>query len=47
MSKKALTVRIDEAEHKEIMKYLIDNNKSFNEYVLELIRKDMQKKDSD
>lgn len=41
MSKKALTVRIDEAEHKEIMKHLIDEGISFNEYVLKLIRKDM------
>lgn len=41
MSKKALTVRIEEEEHKAIMKHLIDEGISFQEYVLELIRKDM------
>lgn len=41
MAKKALTVRIEEDEHKKIMKYLIDKDMSFQEYVMKLIEQDM------
>lgn len=42
---KAMTVRLKDDEYKKIMKYLIDNNiKSFQQYVLELINQDMNKK---
>lgn len=40
--KKALTIRIVEEEHKEIKRHLIELELSFNEYVLMLIRKDME-----
>ena len=38
---KKTTVRIPERFHRVIMKHLIDIDKSFNEYVLELIEKDL------
>ncbi len=47
MSKKrvSMTVRLSEEEFKNIkIKLLNDNNKSFQEYVMELIRKDMEVK---
>lgn len=40
---KMLTIRLKEEEHKKIKKFLIDKNKSFQEYVLELIKEDMKK----
>ena len=38
---KKTTVRIPEKFHKIIMKHLVDIDKSFNEYVLELIENDL------
>ena len=39
---KKQTIRIEEKENKEIKKYLIDLNLSFQEYVMRLIREDMK-----
>ncbi len=39
---KKQTIRIEENENKEIKKYLIDLNLSFQEYVMRLIREDMK-----
>ena len=41
---KGIVVRIPVDEHKKIKKYLFEKEISFNEYVLNLIRKDMNKK---
>ncbi|MDO4720722.1 MAG: toxin-antitoxin system HicB family antitoxin [Peptostreptococcaceae bacterium] len=41
-----MSVRIDEDLHKRIKYHLIDQGKSFNEYVIELIKKDLDKSDS-
>lgn len=41
--KKSVPLYIEENEYKEIKKHLIDINKSLNKYVIELIRKDMNK----
>lgn len=38
---KQTTVRIDEELLKQVKYKLIEENKSFNEYVLELIKKDL------
>lgn len=40
---KQTTVRIEEELLKQVKYKLIEENKSFNEYVLELIRKDLEK----
>lgn len=40
---KQMTVRIDDEFYKKIKVALIDKEKSFNEYVLELIKKDLEK----
>lgn len=48
MTKKiAMTVRIDENEHKKIRKYLIEKDATFQEYVLYLLREDMYKNSKD
>ena len=39
---KQISVRIEEAELKKIKIKLVMENKSFQEYVMELIRKDMK-----
>lgn len=38
---KKTTIRIEDEQHKKIMKYLIDKDMSFQEYVMELIAQDM------
>lgn len=38
---KKTTIRIEDELHKKIMKYLIDKDMSFQEYVMELIAQDM------
>ena len=38
---KKTTIRIEDELHKKIMKYLIDKNISFQEYVMMLIEQDM------
>ena len=40
--KKSMTVRLTEQEYKEIKIKLINDDKSFQEYVMELIKKDMK-----
>lgn len=40
---KQTTVRIDDELLKQVKYKLIEENKSFNEYVLELIQKDLEK----
>ena len=40
--KKRMTVRLREQEFKEIKIKLINDDKSFQEYVMELIKKDMK-----
>ncbi len=40
---KQTTVRIDDELLKQVKHELIEKNKSFNEYVLELIEKDLKK----
>ena len=40
--KKSMTVRLTEQEFKEIKIKLINDGKSFQEYVMELIKKDMK-----
>ena len=41
--KRSMTVRLTEKQFREIkIKLLNDNNKSFQEYVIELIKKDMK-----
>lgn len=41
---KQTTVRIDDELYKSIKKHLIDIDKTFNEYVTELIKKDLEGK---
>ena len=41
---KKTTIRIEDEKHKEIMKYLIDKDMSFQEYVMKLIEEDMNPK---
>ena len=40
--KKSMTIRIEEKEFKEIKIKLINDDKSFQEYVMELIKRDMK-----
>ena len=40
--KKSMTVRLTEKEFKEIKIKLINDDKSFQEYVMELIKRDMK-----
>lgn len=40
--KKSMTVRLTEQEFKEIKIKLINDDKSFQEYVMELIKRDMK-----
>ena len=41
--KRSMTVRLTEKQFREIkIKLINDNNKSFQEYVIELIKKDMR-----
>ena len=40
--KKSMTVRLTEEEFKEIKIKIINDDKSFQEYVMELIKKDMK-----
>lgn len=42
MSKKAMTVRIENDEYIKIKIKLLKDNKNFQDYVMELIRKDMK-----
>ncbi|HSQ89178.1 hypothetical protein [Romboutsia sp.] len=44
--RKQLGVRIDENEYKKIKIMLVEENKTFQDYVLELIRKDMEEKEN-
>lgn len=39
---KQTTVRIDDELLKEVKRLLIDLDKSFNDYILELIKKDLE-----
>jgi len=41
---KQISIRLDDALHKEVRHLLIEIEKSFNEYVLELIRKDLEQR---
>lgn len=41
---KKTTIRIEDEQHKKIMKYLIDKDMSFQEYVMMLIEQDMNPK---
>ena len=41
---KQISLRLDDDLHKEVKYLLVDLDKSFNEYVLELIKKDLQKR---
>lgn len=41
---KKTTIRIEDNLHKKIMKYLIDKDMSFQEYVMNLIDQDMNPK---
>lgn len=41
MARKAMTVRIEEEEYKKIIKFLVDRDESFNDFVLNLIRNEM------
>ena len=41
--KKSMTVRLTEKEFKEIKIKLINDDKSFQEYVMELIKRDMKR----
>lgn len=41
---KKITIRLDEEEHKIIKKHLIDIDKTFQEYITELIKKDLKNK---
>ena len=41
---KKTTIRIEDEQHKKIMKYLIDIDMSFQEYVMMLIEQDMNPK---
>ena len=43
---KQTTVRIDDELYKSIKKHLIDIDKTFNEYVNDLIKKDLENKTS-
>ena len=43
---KQTTVRIDDELYKSIKKHLIDIDKTFNEYVNALIKKDLENKTS-
>ncbi len=36
-----MTVRIEEEEYKKIIKFLVDRDESFNDFVLNLIRNEM------
>lgn len=36
------TIRLDEELYKKVKHKLVDNNKSFNEYITELIKKDVE-----
>ena len=38
---RTLTIRMDKDFHKEVMKHCIDIDMSFNEYVLHLMKKDI------
>lgn len=38
------TIRLEEELYKKVKHKLVDNNKSFNEYVTELIKKDVETK---
>lgn len=40
--KKSMTVRLTEQEFKEVKIKLINDGKSFQDYVIELIKKDMK-----
>lgn len=41
---KAMTVKLTDEEYKIIKKHLIDQDKKFQQYVLELIKKDLKLK---
>jgi predicted HicB family RNase H-like nuclease len=41
---KQLIIRLDDDLHKELKHLSIDINKSINEYVVELIKKDLEKR---
>lgn len=39
---KQISLRLDDELHKEVRHLLVEIGKSFNEYVLELIKKDLE-----
>jgi len=39
-----LTIRLDDELHKEVKHMLVDEKKSFNEYVKELVKKDLDER---
>ena len=41
---KQVTIRLDDELHKEIKYLMIDIDKSINEYILELIKKDLEER---
>jgi predicted HicB family RNase H-like nuclease len=43
---KQISLRLDDELHKEVKYLLVEIEKSFNEYVLELIRKDLKERKS-
>lgn len=44
MKRKQMAVRLEEDQHKEVMKMLIDEDRKFQEYIINLISEDMFKK---
>ncbi|WP_373845242.1 YlcI/YnfO family protein [Clostridium sp.] len=41
---KQISVRFDDELHKEVKYLLVDIDKSFNEYILDLVRKDLERR---
>ena len=44
---KAVTIRFSDKLHKTIKFHLIENEKSFQEYIISLVKKDLEFKDED
>ena len=44
---KQISLRLDDELHKEVKYLLIEMGKSFNAYVLELIRKDLEERNKE
>lgn len=43
---KRIVVEVNERLHKELKKYVIDKNTTIKDYILDLIEKDMKKRDT-